>query len=289
MGELGSPPPPHTNPNNTRIPTTRSTVIEGAIHADGPATISEFTSQVTFAAGAEFKGNDAYTFEGPVLLKGATTVSGAATLSGTTALKGDTSFDRPATLKKGAEITGSVNVAGAVKITAPASKGAWIGAPGWWCVWVVCVVCVVCVVWVGGWRGGGPRCSGCSLASLWCASLNTVSPCFPTPCSLHSVALTLVGDNTAPVKDALFVDGGVKIGSDTNGKRRNLAVTGSTTLGSSTTSTPIALTTKGGADVKGHLRALTANIVGQTTGERELWVAVVAGLGTGCMTRGLGS
>ena len=117
-------------------------------------------------------------------------------------------------------------------------------------------------------------------------------------------ALTLIGDNIPAVTDALVVDGNVKIGAERNGKRRNLIVTGTTTLvrssclpklpawmvscpptnaleqaqqhpflltcllqGSGAPGTPVALTTKGGVDIKGHLRALTANIVGQLTGE----------------------
>lgn len=43
-------------------------------------------------------------------------------------------------------------------------------------------------------------------------------------------ALTLIGDNIPAVTDALVVDGNVKIGAERNGKRRNLIVTGTTTL-----------------------------------------------------------
>lgn len=94
----------------------------------------------------------------------------------------------------------------------------------------------------------------------------------------NTVALTLLGDNIPPIKEALAVDGNVRIGADRNGFRRNLIVTGQTTLGSGSPGTPIALTTRGGVDVKGHLRALTANFVGSVTveGNLEVWRAVIA-------------
>lgn len=93
-----------------------------------------------------------------------------------------------------------------------------------------------------------------------------------------TVALTLLGDNIPPIKEALAVDGNVRIGADRNGFRRNLIVTGQTTLGSGSPGTPIALTTRGGVDIKGHLRALTANFVGSVTveGNLEVWRSVIA-------------
>lgn len=64
----------------------------------------------------------------------------------------------------------------------------------------------------------------------------------------------------------------MRVGEDRNGLRRNLLVSGTTTLGSSMPGTPFALITRGGADIKGPLRALSAYIAGSATVEGSLEV-----------------
>lgn len=64
------------------------------------AVIDEFATYVTFKAGANFNGSVPYTFNAPVVLKGATTISNPT-------------------------LSGNVNINGAVKIIAPASQGEW--------------------------------------------------------------------------------------------------------------------------------------------------------------------
>lgn len=112
----------------------------------------------------------------------------------------------------------------------------------------------------------GTAALACSAAVTAGHASHTPASTSAVPCRRTQVGLVVNGDNLAPVTNAVFIDGNVEVGQTINGRRRNLAVSGVTTLGSDPRGTPTALITKGGAKLDGSLSAFTFRLKGDMTG-----------------------